>query len=139
MGAHRGKQGRTNGTAKPNEGSPETLPIPGNAEIDHRVNLVVDRNTHPPVCPLESVSVKSLIISCTFLALPAIDLCHNIADGTVIERRANIIHTLPPVLDTVPPGLHDLVTRWSARTNRKRGRCGGTTSPASSKSGVMVT
>lgn len=85
MGAQHGERRGKKRYPKPNEDSPETLPLPGNAEIDHRVNLAVDRNTHPPVCPLQSVSVESLIISGAFLALPAIDLCHNFAHGTVIE------------------------------------------------------
>ena len=131
------KGGGGHGAPKPYEDSPETLLFPGNAEIDHCVDLVVDRNAHPLVCPFERVRVESLIISGTFLAPPAIDLRHDFAHGTIVERGANVIHTLPPVLDTIPPGLHDLVTRWSARVNGKRGRGGYIASPAS-KNGVMV-
>jgi len=93
---------------KSNGDSPETPPVSSNVEIDHRINPIVDRNAHPPVGPLEGVGMESLIVSDAFLALPTIEFCHNRAHGTEIERRADIIHTLPPVFDAIPPGLHDL-------------------------------
>ena len=54
--------------------------------------------------------MESLVISSAFLARPPIDLCNKCAHGAIIERRANIIHALPPVLDAIPPALYDLVT-----------------------------
>ena len=55
--------------------------------------------------------MEGFIISDTFLALPAIELRHKSAHGTIIERSANIVYTLPLVPDAVPPSLYDLVTR----------------------------
>ena len=99
-----------NNVPKLNENLPETLPLSSNAEINHRIDPVVDRNAHPLVGPLERVGVEGLIISNAFLALPAIDLCHKCTHGAVIERRPDIIHTLPPIIDRVPSGLHNLIS-----------------------------
>lgn len=99
-----------NNMAHSNEDLPEALPLSGNVEIDHRINPVVNGNTHPSVGPFEGVGVKCLIVSGTFLALPAKEPCHDRAHRAVIERGANIVHTLTPVFNAVPPGLHDLVT-----------------------------
>ena len=93
-----------------NKDLPEALPLSGNVEIDHRINPAVNRNTHPLVGPLEGVGVECFVVSGTFLALPAKELCHNCAQRAVIERRANVVHTLRLVADVVPPGLHNLVT-----------------------------
>ena len=93
-----------------NKGLPEALPLPSNVEIYHRINPVVNRNAHPFVGPFEGVGVECIIISGAFLALPAEELCHNCAHRAIIERGANIVHTLPPVVDAIPPGLHDLLT-----------------------------
>ena len=104
-----GNEGRKRYAA--NKDSPETLSLSSNGEIEHRINPIVDRNAHPLVGPLECVRVETIVISGAFLALPAIDHCHDCAHWGVIERRANVVHTLPLVLDAVPPSLHDLVTR----------------------------
>ena len=99
-----------NNTPDSKRNLPETLPLSSNAEINHRIDPVVDRNAHPLVSPLERVGVEGLIISNAFLALPAIDLCHKCTHGAVIERSADIVHTLPPIIDRVPPGLHNLIS-----------------------------
>lgn len=104
------------------EGSPETPPFPSHGEIEHRVNPIVDRNADPFVGPLKGVGMESLIIPGAFLTLPTVDLCQECAQGTVVEGRADKVHTLAAVLDAVAPGLHDLVEcRGKQMISRSKG------------------
>lgn len=52
--------------------------------------------------------MESLIISDAFHAMPTIDLCQDCAEGAVIERRANKVHTLSHVINAIAPSLHNL-------------------------------
>lgn len=91
------------------EDSPKALPFPSHGKIEHRGNPAVDRNADPLVGPFECVGMESLIVSDAFHTLPAVDLCQKCAHGTIIEGRADKVHTLAFVIDAVAPGLHDLV------------------------------
>jgi hypothetical protein len=54
-----------------NRDLPEALSLSSNVEVDHRINPVVNRNTHPFIGPFEGVGVKCCVVSDAFLALPA--------------------------------------------------------------------
>jgi hypothetical protein len=53
---------------------PETLATFAlNSHVHHCIDLRINRDAHPAVCPFKGVNMESLIVAGPFLALPAIE------------------------------------------------------------------